>query len=396
LQTPTRPVLSAGTAQPGVLRQRTTREVAISMMRTMSKAFVAAALAGATMMLGGTAEAQQKVLKMQATWPASLTLYENFVMFAKRAEELTAGRVKIETMPAGQVVPAFEVLDATHKKVIDGAHSWGGYWVGKNKAAILFTGGPGGPLGMDHMDFLSWMWEGGGLEMYNKFYQETLKLNVVVLNILPSSPQALGWFKKEIKTLADFKGTKCRQTGVAGEIFNEMGMRTVNMPGGEIMPAAERGTIDCAEWVGGIEDLRFGFQTIWKYHYAPSLHENVSIGELLINKDVWDGIPKLDQEIIRAAATETMFRWWAKWQRQNAEALDELRNKHKVNVLETPAEIHKEFLAAWDRIAEREAAKNPVFKQVWESQKKFASVSVPAKRFYYPAYSLAADHYWKK
>ena len=164
-------------------------------------------------------------------------------------------------MPAGQVVPAFEVLDATHKKVIDGAHTWAGYWVGKNKAAILFTGGPGGPFGMDHMDYLSWMWHGGGLEMYNKFYQETLKLNVVAFPILSTSPQALGWFKKQIESLADFKGQKCRQTGIAAEIMNEMGMRTVNMPGGEIMPAAERGTIDCAEWVGGIEDLRFGFHT---------------------------------------------------------------------------------------------------------------------------------------
>lgn len=350
----------------------------------------------AALAFAGPASAQTKALKMQASWPASLTLYDNFTMFAKRVEELTGGRVKVEAMPAGQVVPAFEVLDATHKKVIDGAHTWAGYWVGKNKAAILFSGGPGGPLGMDHMDYLSWMWEGGGLDLYNEFYQKDLKLNVTVLNILPSSPQALGWFKKEIKNLEDFKGVKCRQTGVAAEIFNEMGMRTVNMPGGEIMPAAERGTIDCAEWVGGIEDLRFGFQTIWKYHYAPSLHENVSIGELLINKEVWDGLGKLDQEIVRAAATETMFRWWAKWQRQNAEALVELKDKHKVNVLETPSEIHKEFLAAWDRLVAKESEKNPLFKKVWESQKKFASVSVPAKRLYYPAYSLAADHYWGK
>lgn len=342
----------------------------------------------------GPAAAQTTTLKMQASWPASLTLYENFTQFAKRVEELTAGRVKIEPMPAGQVVPAFEVLDASHKGVIDGHHSWAGYWVGKNKAAILFSGGPGGPLGMDHMDYMSWMWNGGGLELYNKFYQETLKLNVVVIPILPSAPQALGWFKKKIESLADFKGMKCRQTGVAAEIFNEMGMRTVNMPGGEIMPAAERGTIDCAEWVGGVEDLRFGFHTLWKWHYAPSLHENVSVGELVINKATWEKIPKTDQEIMRAVAVETMFTWWAKWQRQNAEALAEFRTKHGVNVETTPPEIHKEFLAAWDRIAAREAEKNPVFKEVWESQKKFASVTVPAKRFYYPAYNLSADHYW--
>ena len=109
-----------------------------------------------------------------------------------------------------------------------------------------------------------------------------------------------------------------------------------------------------------------------------------------------EAVIELDQEIIRAAATETMFRWWAKWQRQNAEALAELKDKHKVNVLETPADIHKEFLAAWDRLVAKESEKNPLFKKIWESQKAFASVSVPAKRLYYPPYSLAADHYWGK
>jgi TRAP-type mannitol/chloroaromatic compound transport system substrate-binding protein len=365
----------------------------------MKRRFVAALAAGLSAMAAfglssGPALAQAKVLKMQATWPASQTLFENFQMFAKRVETLTNGQVKIETMPAGQIVPAFEVLDATHKKVLDGAHTWAGYWVGKNKASILFTGGPAGPWGMDHMDYLSWMWHGGGWDMYQKFYRDTLKLNVVPLPILISSPQALGWFKKKIDNLADFKGMKCRQTGLAGEIFTEMGMRTVNMPGGEIMPAAERGVIDCAEWVGGIDDLKFGFHTIWKWHYAPSLHEPVSIGELMINLDVWKDLGTTNQEIVKAAATETLIVWWTKWQRQNAEAVAELRDKHGVQILQTPPEIHLEFMKAWDRVAQREADKNPLFKEVYESQRKWASVSVPAKRFYFPAYMTAADYYW--
>jgi hypothetical protein len=192
-------------------------------------------------------------LKMQATWPASLTLYENFLFFADRVDKLSAGTLKITTMPAGQVVPAFEVLDATHKKVLDGAHAWAGYWVGKNKTSILFTGGPGGTFGMDYIDAMGWMYEGGGLDLYNEFYQKELKLNVVVLPILPAGPQAFGWFKRPIKSLADFKGMKCRQTGMAAEVFQKMGMQTVNMPGGEIIPSAQRGVIDCAEWIGGEE-----------------------------------------------------------------------------------------------------------------------------------------------
>ncbi len=120
-----------------------------------------------------TAQTPTTTLKMQATWPASLTLYENFTFFAERVTKVSAGTLKIETMPAGQVVPAFEVLDATHKKVLDGAHAWAGYWVGKNKTAILFTGGPGGTFGMDFIDAMGWMYEGGGLELDQEFDQKS-------------------------------------------------------------------------------------------------------------------------------------------------------------------------------------------------------------------------------
>lgn len=343
----------------------------------------------------GGAAAQTKTLKIQASWPTSGTIYEHLTDFAKRIELVLGGRLKIEAMPAGQIVPAFEVLDATHKRVIDGAHTWPGYWVGKNKAAILFSGGPGGPFGMDHMDYMSWMWNGGGLEKFQKFYRETLKLNVVSFPAFSASPQALGWFKKPVTSLADFKGTKCRQTGIAAEIFNEMGMRTVNMPAGEIVPAAERGTIDCAELVGGIEDLRYGMHLIWKHHYAPSHHETVSFGELMFNGDVWKELSPAERETIKSLIVETMFTWWARWQRMNAEAVVEMRDKHKVELRQTPDGVNEELLAAWDRIAKKESDQNPVFKDVYEDLRKWASVSVPVKRFYFPAYSVAADHYWK-
>src|SRR5829696_5973402 len=185
-----------------------------------------------------------KNLKMQSTWPASLTLQDNFRFFAERVDKLTSSQLKIEAMAAGQVVPAFEVLDATHKKVIDGAHAVSYYWVGKSKAATLFSSTPAGPFGMDQMDFMGWLYEGGGLDLWWEFYQKELKMNVVAFPILPSSPQAFGWFKRPIKNLADFKGMKCRQTGINAEVFQRMGMSTVNMPGGEIIPAAQRGVID--------------------------------------------------------------------------------------------------------------------------------------------------------
>jgi len=335
-----------------------------------------------------------KNLKMQSTWPASLTLQDNFRMFAERVDKLTSGQLKIEAMAAGQVVPAFEILDATHKKVIDGGHGVSYYWVGKNKAATLFAATPAGPFGMDQMDFMGWLYEGGGMDMYWDFYQKELKLNVLAFPILPSSPQAFGWFKRPIKNLADFKGMKCRQTGIVAEIFQRMGMQTVNMPGGEIVPSAQRGVIDCAEWVGGVEDLRLGLPQVWKYHYVPGMHEPSVIGELIINTDVWKGLAPQHQEAVRSATTETFLRWWVKWQKQNADAIDEMRTKHGVQILRTPPEILIAFLKAWDEIAKEESAKNPFFKKVLDSQREYAAKVVPAKRFMNPPYSFAANYYF--
>jgi TRAP-type mannitol/chloroaromatic compound transport system substrate-binding protein len=363
-------------------------------LRPLAASVVTAALLAG---LASPAAAQApavRTLKMQSTWPASLTLQDNFRFFADRVDKLTGGQLKIETMAAGQVVPAFEILDATHKKVIDGGHGVSYYWVGKNKAATLFASTPAGPFGMDHVDFLGWIYEGGGLEMWWEFYQKELKLNVIAFPILPASPQAFGWFKRPIKNLADFKGMKCRQTGIVAEIFQRMGMQTVNMPGGEIVPAAQRGVIDCAEWVGGVEDLRLGLPQVWKYHYTPGMHEPSVIGELIINSEVWAGLPPQNQEAIRSATSETLLRWWARWQKQNADAIEEMRTKHGTQILRTPPDILVAFLKAWDEIAKEESAKNPFFKKVLDSQREYASKVVPAKRFMFPPYSFAANHYW--
>ena len=322
----------------------------------------AVACVGLAVALSSAAQAQTRTLNMQSTWPASLTLQENFTYFAERVEKLSGGSLRINAMPAGQVVPAFEVLDATHKKVIDGAHSWAGYWTGKNKASILFTGGPG-TFGMDMIDAMGWLHNGGGNELYQEFYREQLKLNVIVFPILPSGPQAFGWFKKPIETLADMKGMKCRQTGIAGEVWQALGFTVVNTPGGEIIPAAQRGVIDCAEWVGGVEDLRLGFHNVWKYHYSPGVHEAVTIGEVVFNLDVWNSLKPQEQEWIKSAANETFLIWWTRWQKQNAEALKELREKHGVQILQTPVEILREFLKGWDKLVAEEFGEEPVLQE---------------------------------
>ncbi len=366
-------------------------------MRIQLKPIVALALAAFAAQAVAQAPAPAagvKSYKMQSTWPASLTLQDNFRFFAERMDKLTSGQVKIEALAAGQVVPPFEILDATHKKVIDGGHGISYYWVGKSKAATLFSSTPAGPFGMDHMDFLGWMYEGGGLDMYWDFYQKELKLNVLAFPIMPASPQAFGWFKRPIKNLADFKGMKCRQTGIVAEIFQKMGMAVVNMPGGEIIPSAQRGVIDCAEWVGGVEDLRLGLPQVFKFHYTPGVHESSSIAELIINTDVWKSFSPQQQEAVRSATLETFMRWWVKWQRQNADALVEMQQKHGTQILRTPPDVLTAFLKAWDEIAKEESDKSPFFKKVLDSQREYASKVVPAKRFMFPPYSFLANYYW--
>ena len=361
----------------------------------MNKRFIWLAALAAIVGTDALAQAPaSRTLKMQSSWPASNTLQEHFKIFAERMEKLTQGSLKIDAMPAGQIVPAFEVLDATHKKVLDGWHSISYYWVGKNPAAALFAAPPGGPFGMDHMDYLGWLYVGGGLQMWRDFYQNDLKLNLIVWPAHPSSPQAFGWFKKPLRSVADIKGLKCRQTGLNAEVYAKMGMSVVNMAGGEIVPSAQRGVIDCAEWVGGVEDLRLGFQNVWKYHYTPGMHENVTIGEVVFNGDVWKSLKPEYQEMMKSVAAETFVIWWAKWQKQNADAIKELQEKHGVRILRTPPDILVAFLKEWDKLAAEESAKNPFFKKVLDSQRAYASVVVPAKRFYFPPYSFAANYYW--
>ena len=335
-----------------------------------------------------------KTLKMQSTWPASNTLQEHFTLLGQRVEKLTQGSLKIETMAAGQIVPPFEVLDATHKKVLDGYHGIAYYWVGKSPAAALFAAPPGGPFGMDHMDYLGWLYVGGGMELWRDFYQNDLKLNLYPFPAHPSSPQAFGWFKKPLRTVADLKGLKCRQTGLNAEVYAKLGMSVVNMAGGEIIPAAQRGVIDCAEWVGGVEDLRLGLHTVFKYHYTPGMHENNSIGEFVFNLDVWKGLTPQQQESVNSAVKDTFITWLTRWQKQNADAIEELVKKHGVQIVRTPPDILIASLKSWDEVAAGHAAKNPTFKKVYDSQREYASKVVPAKRYMLPPYSFAANYYW--
>lgn len=332
------------------------------------------------------------VLKMQSVLPAGDPMYEHFQMFAERVEKMSAGRLKVETLPAGTVVGAFEVLDATNRGVIDGAHAAQIYWVGKHRAAAIFYGTFS--FGMDWFDFLGWMYEGGGLELYQEWYRDVLKMNVVAIPAWFVPGQPLGWYKKPVSRWEDLKGRKLRIPGIAGEALKEAGMSIVVLPGGEIVPAAERGVIDAAEWAGPIFDKRLGLQDIFKNYYLAGMHDPIALNEILINRAVWEKLSPDLQEIVKVTATEVSLRWLLRIFWTNAITLRELQEKHGVKVFVTPREINLKILEALGKIAAKDAAKDPFFKKVLESQKQYASVVVPARRLLLPSYEFAAEYYW--
>jgi len=333
-------------------------------------------------------------LRFQSVYPPTSAIFEAAQFWAARVKTLTGGRVTIEMLPAGAIVPPFEVLDAVNKKVLDGGHSVIAYWVGKNRAATLFGDSPGGPYGMNMWNYLGWLHEGGGMELYREFYKEQLKMNVFPIPSITTAEQALGWFKRPVTSWADLKGRKCRETGVTQEVFAKSGMTTVNMPGGEIVPSGQRGVIDCAEFVGASEDMKIGLHTVWKHFYPMSTHNPSTLTELLVNGDVWASLSPDVREIMLAAASEATLRSQLTKDRQDADALIELKAKHGVTIHRTPDDVLKKILESWDQIAAEESAKNPFFKKVHESQRSYAAKVVPARRIIVPPYENTANHYW--
>jgi len=342
-------------------------------------------------------EVEKKVevfeLKFQAAWPTASTMYKGFEDFAKRVDQMSAGRIKIETLPAGAIVPAFEIQDAVDQGVIDGGHTTKGYITGKSRAAIPLSHGP--LFGMSYADFFGWYYEGGGKELSEEWYEKELGLDVVSLLINPAGPQALGWFKKEINSLEDIKGLKYRIYGIGNQVYGKLGVSVVTIPGGEILPALERGVIDAAEWVGGREDLNLGFQDILKIHYTPGMHEPVTTGELVINRAVWDKLGPDLQAIMESAATENFWRWWVQKAEFDAIAYQEMVNELGIDVRKTPDSILLEFLKVYDTIIEEDSAADPFYKKVIDSQRAYAGLVVPYKLSVWANYDFRGKYYWE-
>ncbi len=336
------------------------------------------ALGVMTLGLPAVASAQQKI-RMQTAVPSASIYFELLKRYADRVDKMTGGKIKIEVLPDGAIVPAFEILDAVDKGIVEAGYAWTHYWSGKHPAAGLFSNPMAGAgAGLDQLSHVAWLYEGGGNKLLAKLYNDVLKLKIVAHMVQPMGPDPLGWFKRPIKDVADFKQMKYRSPpGITGEIFKEMGIAAVAMPGGEIVPAAQRGTIDAAEWIGPADDRNLGLHTIWKNYYLQGLHQSTDVGEILWNKDWYDTPPADQKAILEAASMASLGETYTFNVARNAQAIVELREKHGVQILDTPKEFFPEFVKATNTVLDRYAAKDAFFKEVLDSQRGFAKTVVP-------------------
>lgn len=352
-----------------------------------------AGLAGAgAIAMPQVSRAQTVIWKYQSTWPTKDIFHEFAGDFAKRVNDMSGGRLKLDVLAAGAVVPAFQMQDAVAAGILDAGHGVCAYWYGKNKAFSLFGTPPS--LGWDAHSFLAWMNYGGGYELYNDLVQNQLKLNLVGFLTGPMPCQPLGWFKKELKTADDFKGLKYRTVGLAADLMREMGAAVTILAGGEIVPALERGVIDGAEFNNPSSDSLLGFQDVAKVYMLQSYHQAAESFEIIFNKSKFDTLsPELKAIVKYAAESASSDMIWKALDRYSTD-LEGLRAKG-VNVVQTPEAILKAQLAAWDKVLEKLGAENAFFKKVVDSQKAWVKRSVAYERVNTPSRELAYTHFFK-
>lgn len=362
-------------------------------MRKFARAMIATAAASLVAVAAGPAWSQKPiVLKGQSSHPASSNFHLVFKAWGETVEKMSGGRVKIEALPAGAVVPAFEVFDATSRGVLHVGASPFGYILGKSLAGIPLSHGP--LFGMDGVDYFGWYYDGGGMKLLEEFYRDIIKMNLVSFPVPTDYPQGLGWFKRPINSLKDLKGIKYRIYGIGAETYGRLGVSVVTLPGGEIVPAMERGVIEGSEWINCAEDKKLGLHNVAKHYYTPGMHEPVTGGQIMINGDVWKKLGADVQEMMKVASISAVTQRNFIFTRESAEACLELI-KGGTQMHRTPDDILKNFLDEWEKIQAEYAKKDPFYRKVIDSQKKYAELIVPYRLSWYPPYDFAGNYYWK-
>jgi TRAP-type mannitol/chloroaromatic compound transport system substrate-binding protein len=331
-------------------------------------------------------------MRFQSTWPTKDIFHEYATDFAKKVNDMTGGDLKIEVLPAGAVVPAFGLLDAVSKGTLDGGHGVLVYHYGKQNALALWGSGPG--FGMEAQQMLSWHKYGGGKELLEKIFK-AIGANVVSFPYGPMPTQPLGWFKKPITKAEDFKGLKFRTVGISIDVFTGLGAAVNALPGGEIVPAMDRGLLDAAEFNNASSDRLLGFADVSKVFMLQSYHQNAEQFEISFNKTKFDALPAKMKAIIEnavEAASQDMT--WKAIDRYSKDHI-ELQTKDKVKMYKTPDSVLARQLVVYDQAAAKRKD-NAIFREVEESQRKFAERAV---RWYLDTQlsgRMAYNHYFGK
>src|ERR687888_1484127 len=335
---------------------------------------VAAAGAAATVAAPNVVSAQGPIsMRWQSTWPSKDIFHEYALDYAKKVNDMTGGELKIEVLPAGAVVPAFGLLDAVSKGVLDGGHGVLVYHYGKQTALALWGSGPG--FAMDANMLLAWHRYGGGKELLAKLY-DSIGANVVSFPYGPMPTQPLGWFKKPVAKIDDIKGIKFRTVGISIDVFTGLGAAVNALPGGEIVSAMDRGLLDAAEFNNATSDRVLGFADVSKVCMLQSYHQNAEQFEIMFNKDKYNALPdKMKAIIANAVDAASADMSWKAIDRYSKDYI-ELQTKDNVKFYKTPDAILQKQLELYDQIAAKKAAENPIFKEIIDSQIAFAKRAV--------------------
>lgn len=349
------------------------------MMMRVHKTITTAVAAAAIALAAGPLQAQDDKtyeLQIQTATPSSSLYFKLLQDFGDRLTRMSGGRFDVEVLPDGAVVGAFDILDAVNNGVVEAGFAWPHYWSGKNAAYVLFSNVPAS-TGLDQRSLMAWFSRGGGLEMYRHLNQEIMGLNTVQFLIMPMGPDPLGWFKEPINSMDDFREFKYRAPpGIAGKTYQEMGVSAVAMPGGDIVPSAERGVIDAAEWIGPADDRNLGLDKIWKHYYIQGMHQATDIGELQVNKEWWDSLPDDLQAIFESAAMATTFKTYNANIHDNSEAIHEFQ-EGGVTVHDVPDSYFESFIKAQSKVTEGYKEQSEFFAEVLSSQSEYATMVYP-------------------
>ncbi|RVT85731.1 TRAP transporter substrate-binding protein [Rhodobacteraceae bacterium CCMM004] len=288
---------------------------------------------------------------------------------AEEVSVMSGGTIRMKVYEPGKLVPPFEILDAVSSGKINAGYTTAGYWAGKIPAAPLFSAVPFGP---EAGEYMAWLYYGGGLDLYQRMYDEG-GYNVKVLPCAVIAPETSGWFSKEINGPEDLKGLKMRFFGLGGKVMEKLGVATSLLPGGEIFPALEKGAIDATEFSMPAIDQRLGFYKVAKYNYFPGWHQQATVFELLINKDVWNDASEQHQAILSEACKASMADSFAEGEALQFTALKENVEENGVELRKWSPEMLQLFRDTWNDVAAEESANDAFFAEVYENMSAFRS-----------------------